>query len=396
MNVSGKYSIIIISVLIFTFLVSCNQENKPFVNDQKINQPNRVPLHQDKVLGSTIQDLTTDKDFIYSSNLVANIGEISNQKIGNIDTRENSSVLSEYENSLYGNTTVADHKISTSSRYMSVTFDNDIFNNTDYYYTNGVDIRIVGKLFATNPLSKLLYGNRSNNLEEFGLSIKQNIYTPTNPDIDEIIEGDRPFSAYLTLGTFRNTFDFTRLLVTSSELNIGVLGPASFGGNVQSSIHDIEPVGWNNQINNSLVIDYSIDLEKGIVSSPHFETYATAGFNAGTLYNKIRGGIYMRTGSFTPVYRGTSNTNMVQYWFFVRATSNLVFYDATLQGGLIGKSNVYTISGNDINRVVLSASAGFALYYKGMGLELENFYLSPEFKNAYDFRWGRIKLVFNI
>jgi len=31
-----------------------------------------------------------------------------------------------------------------------------------------------------------------------------------------------------------------------------------------------------------------------------------------------------------------------------------------------------------------------SMYYKKVGIELQNFYLSPEFKNAYDFRWGRI------
>ncbi len=244
-------------------------------------------------------------------------------------------------------------------------------------------------------------GNSQINL--FGFSLTQNIYTPTNPDIIDISFGDRPFSAFLTLGQFRNSYNLSKKISIKSSVNFGVLGPASMGGFVQSSIHNIEPIGWANQIHNNIIIDYRLNIEKSIISSPHAELNVTAGGNVGTIFDKINGGLFFRTGSFLPVYRGTINSNIsktgrnkLQYWFFVHGETNIVFYDATLQGGIFNSNNPYVIQSKDINRMVMSLSAGIALYYKAFGLELQDFYLSPEFKGAWDFRWGRIKLSFQL
>ena len=81
---------------------------------------------------------------------------------------------------------------------------------------------------------------------------------------------------------------------------------------------------------------------------------------------------------------------------FIEGKSNLVFYDATLQGGMFSSNNKYTLSRSDINTHVFNASIGLAVFYNNIGLELHNFYMTPEFKSAYDFRWGRVKLIFKI
>jgi len=284
---------------------------------------------------------------------------------------------------------------------INIIFDNDIFNNTDYYYTNGINIELTTPIAKQSPLSRLLVGLKKSHINLYGFSIKQNIYTPTNPDIGEISLGDRPFSAFLTIGQFRESYNLQKNLSIKSAINLGVIGPASLGGVVQSSIHDIEPIGWNNQIKNNIVIDYSIKIEKGIISTPHAELNLITGGNIGTIFNKLNGGFYFRAGSFIPVFKGlttifgsASTKGAIQYWFFVSGKTNLVFYDATLQGGLFNNSNPYVIKSEDINRLVLNLSVGAAVYYKKLGIELQSFYLSQEFKNAYDFRWGRIKLIF--
>jgi hypothetical protein len=43
--------------------------------------------------------------------------------------------------------------------------------------------------------------------------------------------------------------------------------------------------------------------------------------------------------------------------------------------------------------MVYGGSAGFAFYCGNLGIEMENFYLSPEFAGARQFMYGRIKLV---
>ncbi|MFK5855022.1 MAG: lipid A deacylase LpxR family protein [Bacteroidota bacterium] len=294
-------------------------------------------------------------------------------------------------------------KVINPITLINIVFDNDIFDNTDYYFTNGIYFELITPLANQSPLSNVLLGLRKSKINLQGFSIRQNIYTPTNPDVVEISVGDRPFSAFLTMGQFRHSYNINKKISIKSSINFGVLGPASMGDFVQSSIHNIEPVGWTNQINNNIIIDYQVNIEKGIVSNPHIELNLTAGGNVGTIFNKINAGLYFRTGSFIPVFRGpstiygtTTKKSNIQYWFFVSGQTNLVFYDATLQGSMFATNSPYVIQSKNINRLVVNLSVGFALYYKKVGFELQNFYLSPEFTDAYDFRWGQIKLVFQL
>ena len=101
-----------------------------------------------------------------------------------------------------------------------------------------------------------------------------------------------------------------------------------------------------------------------------------------------------------PVYKGPfsyfENTNpggRYQFWFFAEGMVDIVAYDATLQGGLFTNDNPYVVPTVDINRFVFRGSLGFALYYNNIGLEYEHFYITPEFKGAYHFGWGRLKAV---
>lgn len=295
------------------------------------------------------------------------------------------------------------HKTSTAkieynndkTSFLRVIFDNDIFDNTDYYYTNGIRIELVLDFIANAPTSKILPGLKKANYNYQGFSVVQNIYTPINPDTKLVSTNDRPFSAFLTIGHFRESVNIEKGLKMKSEFSLGVLGPASLGGRVQSSIHEIEPIGWQNQIKNDIVVDYSLQVDKTILSKKNFEISTLGKARIGTVYNKLTGGLSLRLGRFLPVLYNqvVGKSQKFKFWLFTKANLNLVFYDATLQGGLFNNQNIYTINAAQINRLVLKVSVGMAFYYKRFGLEFENFYVSPEFKGAYDFRYGRINLV---
>ena len=288
----------------------------------------------------------------------------------------------------------------TTNWQLSIVFDNDIFANRDFYYTNGLKINLIAPFLKNSPVNKILFGSKKSDLVLCGLSITHNMYTPINPDTTLILVGDRPFTSYLSFGQFRETYNLEKKLHIKSEINIGVLGPSSFGRQVQSTIHEIEPVGWQNQLNNDIVLSYEFEVEKGLVSNSAVEINIVGKTTLGTLYNKIGGGMYFRTGNFMPVFRGPfsffENKNpggRYQFWIFTSTLVDFIAYDATLQGGIFSEDNIYTISSRDISRLVIRASAGMALYYNSIGIEYEHFYLSPEFKGAKHFSWGRIKAV---
>ena len=398
----NKLATYLLYIVLLTIISSCSQQQ----NNKKYNEENYKNLTKkiskiDKRNTNLIYNTAKSNDtlFIHPTKIIKNIGKKVNytfSEIAPINTKV--PINKSHFNPI---NTYDLKKNNNTITLINLVFDNDIFDNTDYYYTNGIFIELITPLAAHSPLSKSLLKLPNSQIILQGFSIRQNIYTPTNPDIAEISVDDRPFSAFLTIGQFTNSYNIKKKLSLKSSINFGVLGPASLGGYVQSSIHDIEPIGWTNQINNNFVIDYRVNLEKGIVSNPHIELNITAGANIGTIFNNINGGLYFRTGSFTPVFRGlstiygsTSKKDNLQYWFFIKGETNLVFYNATLQGSMFSSESPYIIQSQDINRLILNLSIGFAMYYKKVGFEFQNFYLSPEFTNAYDFRWGRVKLIF--
>ena len=403
-----KFYFHIIAILVLAFLaVSCSdsnnmkrksEPNKETATAKKLRLPHEFFTVKKRPEGfSKIQETKTLQE-TYTQAKVEKTGTRVEGELAEIVTKD-AKLKNQFEYSLWPHSANSTFAKSRNDWILTVIFDNDIFDNTDYYYTNGARIELVTPLANSSPINKILPGTGKNSLNFIGFSIQQNIYTPINPDVDEIQYNDRPFSAFLAIGQFRESVNFEKKINLKSEISFGIVGPASLGGAVQSSIHDIEPVGWHNQVKNDIVLNYSIQFEKGLVSNKNIELNTTVNGNVGTLFDKAGGGFYFRAGSFLPVYRGSlsaiseKNTKQpLQYWFFVRGNVDAVLYNATLEGGLFSKENPYVISQNAMNRIVYGASAGIAFYYKQVGIELENFYLSPEFKGARNFMYGRIKL----
>ena len=293
---------------------------------------------------------------------------------------------------------------TSTNRYLGVNFDNDIFNNTDYYYTNGIRIDYVAPIFASSPLSYAMLPYRKFSMNYHGMTFVQNMYTPTNPDTSSIVDGDRPFAAYLLLGHFKNTLSNIKKYRQYSELQIGLIGPGSLGGMVQGQIHEIPPLGWGNQIQNDIVLNYTALVEKGLYNKKIFDVNVFAEGQVGTLYDNLGGGMRIRIGKFNPYFsmpwlatpasfEGSGRLKW-QYGIFASAKAITVFYNATLQGGMFNKSSNYTIPAEDIERFIFEASGGIYLSYRQFGLTYEQFYTSPKFKDAHHFRWGHINLSF--
>jgi lipid A 3-O-deacylase len=89
------------------------------------------------------------------------------------------------------------------------------------------------------------------------LSVGQNIYTPAFLDSSELIEGDRPYAAYLyaAAGFHSQTGSYN----TVWEFIIGVVGPWAFGEPTQEFAHAFNDLktsrGWEHQLNNEPALE---------------------------------------------------------------------------------------------------------------------------------------------
>ena len=164
----------------------------------------------------------------------------------------------------------------SNESFLQINFDNDIIDYTDRFYTNGIRIDWITPGMQMNPLNFCMIPYWRSGQNYYGISLVQNMYTPSTTKIGGILYGDRPYAAYLFFGSFKITNDAVHNFRQTSELDLGIIGPNSYGEWVQRSFHNSiptnnEPLGWEYQIKNDVVLNYSHGFEKGLFNSNNID-----------------------------------------------------------------------------------------------------------------------------
>jgi lipid A 3-O-deacylase len=143
----------------------------------------------------------------------------------------------------------------------------------------------------------------------YGVSVGQSLYTPDNTEATALLKDERPYAAWLYVGLTLQTlrYDTSKpqmdaIRQDTWQLDVGVVGPAAFGEEVQNNFHKLIGVdknrGWDNQLHNepginltferkwrigrAVLLDDPIKLRSDIVpmigmSLGNVNTYAAAG-----------------------------------------------------------------------------------------------------------------------
>ena len=135
------------------------------------------------------------------------------------------------------------------------------------------------------------------------MALEHEGYTPTSISQNEVLLQDRPFAACLFLKPFSIVNDAMRNERISSALSVGVIGPAAGGKEIQQTIHrwinDEQPLGWENQIQNDVILNYQLEYERRLMGfKQYFMMSASAGVQAGTFHTKVNSGLIVMIGYF--------------------------------------------------------------------------------------------------
>lgn len=287
---------------------------------------------------------------------------------------------------------------------IQVFIENDKLAGSDRYYTNGfklgggAEIPLVSALLKPIPEAIInVLGKKGPEGEDptnhLGFSIGQNLYTPKNIGIAENQPFDRPWAAWLYVGSVVQRVLGNRL--DTVELDIGMVGPAALGKQVQSGWHGLigaaQPKGWSNQIPNEPAF-MAAYLQKRRFGTSTIQIVPHAGITVGTVLTLARVGGIVRVGSrmtgFGPdsiepggamlqttraQERQITNT-CCEWYVFVGGDYRLVARNIFLDGPMFR-------DGPNVNRrnAVHDLTAGFAFHYRQLNLSLTHIRRSEEF-----------------
>ena len=184
--------------------------------------------------------------------------------------------------------------------WMSATLDNDFFVGEDNGYTNGIYVskyNVYDGSYSQHEadiwVKPLMWSmpNRSIDRAVNVYSFGQTLTTPY--DISQAIpsESDLPYSAVIS---FTNTYiSAGPSYADRVSTTLGIVGPLALGEESQKAIHSIisaqEPKGWDTQLNNELVFEFSRGRiwREWISDSGHADILLGGNIGLGTLSSSV-------------------------------------------------------------------------------------------------------------
>ena len=288
------------------------------------------------------------------------------------------------------------------NRYFSFNYDNDFFSATDRYYTQGVYLELIAPFIKKSPLSRILIPLNKRSQNYYGLTARQDCFTPGSIRYDTLNYLDRPYAATMYLSHFLISIDELKKSTYTTKLDLGIIGPCAVCEEEQKGIHralvNIQPLGWENQLSTDYIVNYTLGLEQGLFTSKYFEAMALGDLRAGTIYDDISLGIMIRGGLMAGYFKQlgiirNATKNKFQLYGFAKAKTRFVGYNAPMQGGLFDR-DIHSLPAASINRYVLQGTYGIVFAYKRFSAEYTKIIQSPEFTRGRSHGWGHCNLTF--
>lgn len=138
----------------------------------------------------------------------------------------------------------------------SILIENDRMVNTDRHYTHGTRLSWLSPADDVPDWARDVAGHvplfaKQRSLR-IGYGLGQSIFTPEDTSSRALIPKDRPYAGWLYV-SLSLVADTGRRL-DSLELDLGIVGPAALGQDVQNNFHDLIGVGrsngWGRQLDN--------------------------------------------------------------------------------------------------------------------------------------------------
>lgn len=149
-------------------------------------------------------------------------------------------------------------------RFLTFTFENDLFSGQDANYTNGALISYFDTKFEVPKHVENILKNtpifQINDMTSVTYSLGHNLYTPADITTKTPDPADRPYAAFLYGSMQLSTISGDH--INNLELTAGIVGPSALGEPIQEEVHSLvdtrDPSGWDHQLKDepALMLSY--------------------------------------------------------------------------------------------------------------------------------------------
>ena len=294
-----------------------------------------------------------------------------------------------------------------------VFFENDLFGDTDQYYTNAVqltwlsndlnryrdDVRLPD--WAIPIIRAIPFSGTQGSSHNVGILIGQQIYTPADIQATALQPDDRPYAGFLFGGLALHSK--TDSILDTLEIVVGIVGPQAYGEFAQNTVHDIRGIptakGWDNQLHNEPALQFSWQrkwriLRKQTVKTLDYDLISRAGLVLGNVRIAGNTGGEFRFGYHLPkdfgsdtIRAGTGistpalNRSKTGRWpfgvhLFAGSQLEIVGHDIFLDGNTFKSSPSV-----DKKNFIAEFSGGIALNFDQYKFTYRHLYRTRQFNN---------------
>lgn len=143
--------------------------------------------------------------------------------------------------------------------------------------------------------------------------IGQDIYTPDDKSLSSPANGERPYNAWLYIGTTYQHEASRQKILYSTTLDVGTIGPNALGEEMQNSIHRLLKLnlaqGWGSQTGNRVGFELTGEMEIPLMiyfrqkqDDQHIYLSSYFSAQAGTFVENIKAGAILSFGYHPPFY----------------------------------------------------------------------------------------------
>jgi lipid A 3-O-deacylase len=196
--------------------------------------------------------------------------------------------------------------LTQDNHFLTLTLENDMFaSRSDQNYTHGTRLTYfdvgMNSPAIIEALDCMLPFFAFNETTSVAYSIGQNLYTPEDIKARIPDASDRPYAGFLYGSAGFSSVNANT--IDSLELTLGVIGPWSFGEEVQETVHDFvgadDPSGWDHQLENEIgaILSWQRNWPEAYaadIDDYHLRVSPHAGFSLGNIYTYGAGGVTLQ------------------------------------------------------------------------------------------------------